>query len=563
MRRILPHLFLLICYQSVGQCPLDINEPSTPPTNNLLLHLPLNNNLDNLGSGNYSFNLSGASYVGTQCGQGLYFDGNDDFLKVTPSMNLVDDYTVTAWISPDSQVDWMGIFSIREQCTSSYRGYSISEFGIGNYNVPTLSNQVNKHQNCVGYSGGDRYTDPNSSITNGIETFVALTVQNNNSENRIIRLYINCEELNVDMIMDFPSMTSFDPLLNLTTTIGATSPIPGHTSTFHGTIDEVRVYNEALSHENITEIYKSCLPITVEATTFPNCSNDSAQIILYDSELDIEYQLMNITTGNPVGPIQNGNCGPLVFSTGVYSDPTQFQIFATNPISNCTIPLDTIFNLNVSSGSISHTESIEICDGDTIIIGNQHVFNEGTYTDTIVHSVGCDSIIYYDVSVLPEINFDLGNDTTLCHGDWITLVQPNPNWNTEWWNGSTQNSAPITQEGEYWLTASNSCESYTDSVYIQFEDCECFVYLPNSFTPNSDGLNDTWHPKFNCVFKKYNLTIFNRWGEIIFNTDNPYDQWNGTYRGTDCQNGVYIYELKYSSFGQHETIKKGHVVLIK
>jgi len=171
---------------SYCQCPLDINETSQAPTNNLLLHLPFDGNLNNYGNGSYNVSLSGATYTPTQCGQGLSFDGVNDYVTVSPSMNLINEFTVTAWINPNAQVDWMGIFSIREQCTSTYRGYSIAQFGLGDYNVTTLSNQINSHQNCTGFSSGDRYTDPSIVIPNGQETFVAVTVQNNSSENRVV-----------------------------------------------------------------------------------------------------------------------------------------------------------------------------------------------------------------------------------------------------------------------------------------------------------------------------------------------------------------------------------------
>ena len=191
---------------------------------------------------------------------GLSFDGVDDYVQINPTLNLTNDYTVTAWINPNAQVDWMSIFSIREQCVSTYRGYSMAQFGLGEYNVPTLSCQINNHINCTGFSTGDRYTEPSILIPNGTETFVAVTVQNNSSENRVVKLYVNCQEFSTIMTIDYPSSASFDPLINYTTTIGAGSPVSGWSSTFDGTVDEVRVYDIALTSDEIQDVTKVAFP---------------------------------------------------------------------------------------------------------------------------------------------------------------------------------------------------------------------------------------------------------------------------------------------------------------
>jgi len=89
------------------------------------------------------------------------------------------------------------------------------------------------------------------------------------------------------------------------------------------------------------------------------------------------------------------------------------------------------------------------------------------------------------------------------------------------------------------------------------------VYIPNAFTPNSDGINDTWRPEWAYV-ENYKLEIFDRWGNKIFETENPFEAWNGTYQNTTCTAGAFIYNIYYSSFKNEQVfIKTGSFMLIR
>ena len=81
------------------------------------------------------------------------------------------------------------------------------------------------------------------------------------------------------------------------------------------------------------------------------------------------------------------------------------------------------------------------------------------------------------------------------------------------------------------------------------------LYIPNAFTPNGDGINDFFGPEAIDV-SKYSLKIFNRWGEIIFTSNNLKNGWDGTFKGKTVQNDVYVYQLNY----EFNTGKTGNVV---
>ena len=87
--------------------------------------------------------------------------------------------------------------------------------------------------------------------------------------------------------------------------------------------------------------------------------------------------------------------------------------------------------------------------------------------------------------------------------------------------------------------------------------------VPNAFTPNNDGTNDTFLPVSNCDFSEYTFMIFNRWGEKLFETNNPENSWDGNHMGKLFPVGVYVYLVKYKHQDIHEMTKTGSFTLIR
>lgn len=92
------------------------------------------------------------------------------------------------------------------------------------------------------------------------------------------------------------------------------------------------------------------------------------------------------------------------------------------------------------------------------------------------------------------------------------------------------------------------------------------VFFPNAFTPNGDGLNDTFFPKgYFSNIDAYELSVWNRWGEKIFSTQNAETGWNGNVdnEGVVCPSGVYIFKAKYITARGELVEKEGQVTLIR
>lgn len=98
-------------------------------------------------------------------------------------------------------------------------------------------------------------------------------------------------------------------------------------------------------------------------------------------------------------------------------------------------------------------------------------------------------------------------------------------------------------------------------VSIDFSCCELFV--PNAFSPNSDGVNDDFSPFSSCFFEQYQLSIFDRWGQLVFKTSNAEDAWDGKFKAQPCEPGVYVYVLNIRFSPEESRELSGSLTLVR
>ncbi|HET8574260.1 MAG TPA: PKD domain-containing protein [Edaphocola sp.] len=150
------------------------------------------------------------------------------------------------------------------------------------------------------------------------------------------------------------------------------------------------------------------------------------------------------------------------------------------------------------------------------------------------------------VHQLPLIR--IGDDTTMCLdgdpvviGDSVNYTNPAATW--LWNTGDTTAFLKVVHPGHYWARVSiNSC-STTDEINI---GKDCYLDIPNSFTPNGDGVNDYFLPR--QLLSKgalgFTMQIWDRWGEKVFETDKANGRgWDGRFNGKDQPVGVYVYMI--------------------
>ncbi|MEM9837508.1 MAG: gliding motility-associated C-terminal domain-containing protein, partial [Bacteroidota bacterium] len=90
------------------------------------------------------------------------------------------------------------------------------------------------------------------------------------------------------------------------------------------------------------------------------------------------------------------------------------------------------------------------------------------------------------------------------------------------------------------------------------------IHVPNAFTPNGDGLNDIFIPKYDLFgFRGYEFNVWNRWGQRIFTTDDPSIGWDGRYKNADSPAGGYLWEITIINARFEAEKFKGSVVLLR
>ncbi|MEM6964975.1 MAG: gliding motility-associated C-terminal domain-containing protein, partial [Bacteroidota bacterium] len=149
---------------------------------------------------------------------------------------------------------------------------------------------------------------------------------------------------------------------------------------------------------------------------------------------------------------------------------------------------------------------------------------------------------------VPPVPLFIGNDTTLCIGDSFMIDATN--FNTThylWHDGSNEPTITVQDPGYYAVTWANNCGFVTEVIEVENRRCECPVIYPNAFSPNGDGWNEKFNTVSPCAFYDYNLKIFSRWGELLFETNDPSIDagWDGTLNGKDVGEGVYVFIVEF------------------
>ncbi len=165
--------------------------------------------------------------------------------------------------------------------------------------------------------------------------------------------------------------------------------------------------------------------------------------------------------------------------------------------------------------------------------------NCGTARDTVT--------VYVDT--IPH--FSLGLDTLVCEQNPISIGVPNQNLDYYWSNGNLNSYITIDQSNTYALTIINGQCSYSDSIFVAQGFCDWWI--ANSFSPNKDGLNDSFKP-VGAAIPNYKMIIFNRWGEQIFVTSDWNIGWDGKYGSQRVEFGVYFYQIWGATTGSNEQI---------
>ncbi|NRA51955.1 MAG: gliding motility-associated C-terminal domain-containing protein, partial [Phaeodactylibacter sp.] len=202
--------------------------------------------------------------------------------------------------------------------------------------------------------------------------------------------------------------------------------------------------------------------------------------------------------------------------------------------------------------------------------------NAGNYAVTVTNvDNGCSTIIEAEIGAQPSLEAELAINNGTCESPITTvgaiILSGGPTeLSYNWSNNITEPVAQFDAPGAYSLTLSNNCEA----IVIDFEvnlldiDSEQFIYIPSAFSPNGDGTNDQFmiFPAPGMVWQSYELMIFDRWGNQMFEGNDPLAGWDGVFRGSLMNTGLYVYHVKgrVNYCGQELDVEReGEVMLVR
>lgn len=249
-------------------------------------------------------------------------------------------------------------------------------------------------------------------------------------------------------------------------------------------------------------------------------------------------------------------------------------------VGGCTTVMDSmkikLFSIPNSIGS-----DTTICAGDSLklTIGNwfkSYLWQDGS-TDSVLFAkepgtywVRIQAYCGYIFSDTVRISINslpvdfIYHDTAICK-DGSLILQPYQNYSSYLWSdGSAGPRLTITGSGRYTLqvTDGNGCKN-TEEVVVRQKTCAHFMQFPNAFTPDRNGINDVFKPLKTIELVQYHLSIYNRWGQKVFDSDNPLTGWDGTVGGKLQNSNVFVWVCHYQTPGTDIKELKGTVTLIR
>ncbi|MBK8876285.1 MAG: gliding motility-associated C-terminal domain-containing protein [Bacteroidetes bacterium] len=299
------------------------------------------------------------------------------------------------------------------------------------------------------------------------------------------------------------------------------------------------------------------------------------------SDITAQVNVAPITTTSYIVTATDGCGTPAVnASATILVNPLPVVDFTPVPASGCA-PLIVLFDNNTTSVTNGTSFTWYFGDGfNSNDIEPSHTYTEpGFYTVILkaVSSEGCiNELVQNDVIEVfpvPDANLAVSpmvgsilypyiNFTDLSHGATI--------WNWDFGDGSafgTEANMQHTYEqtGNYDITLYVMNDyGCSDTAYSEvIIEGASTVYIPNAFTPNGDGKNDTFSV-YGIGLNDADLVIFNRWGNAVFRTSNLNEAWDGKdhFSGGDCPVDVYIYNVKVKNFKGETQEFTGRVTLL-
>ncbi len=252
--------------------------------------------------------------------------------------------------------------------------------------------------------------------------------------------------------------------------------------------------------------------------------------------------------------------------TGGYglAKTAESSFLSPDTIPNPLLPADTtlcearVFRLSIPDPGPGI--SIEWSDGstDTLLVVN----TSGAYWLSLSGS-GIELSDTINIRFIGAEWAGLPGDTTLCGQEsWLLDATFEGAGLYLWHDGSQEPTFEADRPGKYLVKVVVEECTLQDSLQVSW--CEPCIALPNAFTPNGDGANDTFAPIIQCPAQQYEFRVYNRWGRLVFETKNPQESWDGAWDGQPQASDTYFYTLIFqSAFSEPVLKRQGDVSLLR
>ncbi|MEP7255680.1 MAG: gliding motility-associated C-terminal domain-containing protein [Ferruginibacter sp.] len=199
----------------------------------------------------------------------------------------------------------------------------------------------------------------------------------------------------------------------------------------------------------------------------------------------------------------------------------------------------------------------------------------GNYIVTVTDSKLCKENISINIAIATPPNISIINSKDascfgLSDGKATALATGgNPPYTYSWNTIPAQNTATVVNlsAGNYSVTVTdnNGCSAITSVQISEPPNGFCGeVYFPNAFTPNGDTKNDDFGPLGNiAAISNYHLLVYNRYGELVFGSKDPFERWNGFYKSKLNSPGSFVWSATYTYKGRFNRSEQGTVVIIR
>lgn len=190
----------------------------------------------------------------------------------------------------------------------------------------------------------------------------------------------------------------------------------------------------------------------------------------------------------------------------------------------------------------------------------------GLYSLFVTQTVGkCESPMSpVTVKVIYTPHEEMGNKSVMCENDIKVIGTYETGVTYKWNNGATACCVLPQVEGLYQRAATNSCGSFIDSIWIYYKSCEECIAFPNAFTPVKGYNNNVFRPLLKCPVSEFSITIFNRWGNVVYRSNDVTEGWNGRYNFDWAPVGTYVYMAEFRAKDKLEKqVIRGNVTLLR